>query len=103
MDQRATPTDVYVAAFRARCGRPAIEPPRRRARAGAVGRCHATLVTDDRGCDVLAAVLPDARAGMINVLAAATRCTELVCDLRGCRLDRLACLDATDAGLPVYR
>jgi ribosomal protein S18 acetylase RimI-like enzyme len=36
------------------------------------------LVTDDRAYDVLVALLPGIRAGMIRVFAAATRCGELV-------------------------
>jgi GNAT superfamily N-acetyltransferase len=36
------------------------------------------LVTDDRAYDVLAELLPDARAGMITVFAGAARCAELV-------------------------
>lgn len=36
------------------------------------------LVTDDRSHDVLADLLPDARADMIRVLATARRCAELV-------------------------
>ena len=36
------------------------------------------LVTDDRAYDILAAALPDARAGVINVFAAAERCAALV-------------------------
>jgi ribosomal protein S18 acetylase RimI-like enzyme len=35
------------------------------------------LVTDDRAYDLLAELLPDARAGIINVFAAAARCLEL--------------------------
>ncbi len=35
------------------------------------------LVTDDRAYARLAALLPDARAGLVNVVAAATRCAEL--------------------------
>jgi ribosomal protein S18 acetylase RimI-like enzyme len=36
------------------------------------------LVTDDRAYDVLSALVPDARAGMITVCAAAARCTALL-------------------------
>jgi GNAT superfamily N-acetyltransferase len=36
------------------------------------------LVTDDRAYDVLTALLPDARAGMIDIFAPAPRCAELV-------------------------
>lgn len=46
--------------------------------AGAQDPSVRLLVTDDRAYDVLAALLPDARAGMISVLGAAARCAELV-------------------------
>lgn len=36
------------------------------------------LVTDDRAYDLLRALLPDARSGMIRVIAPAARCAELV-------------------------
>lgn len=36
------------------------------------------LVTDDRAYDLLAALLPDARAGMVGVFEGASRCAELV-------------------------
>jgi len=82
---RSPQADVYVAAFVARCdvmralSQPAINEP------GVLGLLPSTkhpvtrlLVTDDRAYDVLAALLPDARAGMINVFADAARCAELV-------------------------
>lgn len=77
--------DVYVAGFVARCKvmrgpdqlevdepgmhglLPSAEDPRTR-----------LLITDDRAYDRLAAVLPAACAGIINVLAAAERCAGLV-------------------------
>ena len=77
--------DVYIAAFVARC-----EPMRRSGRAmidrpGVRGLLASSddprirlLVTDDRAYDVLSALLADARAGMVNVVARAARCTELV-------------------------
>ena len=68
--------DVYVSAFMERCeDRPTIEMP------GLVGvgpPVVRLLVTDDRAYDALAALLPEASAGMINVFADAVRCTELV-------------------------
>jgi GNAT superfamily N-acetyltransferase len=77
--------DVYVAAFLARCdamrssGQPAVRG------SGVQGLLASSsdprvrlLVTDDRAYDVLIGVLPEARAGTINVLAAAERCAELV-------------------------
>ncbi|HEY5427648.1 MAG TPA: GNAT family N-acetyltransferase [Solirubrobacteraceae bacterium] len=77
--------DVYIAAFVTRC-----EPMRRSGRAmidrpGVRGLLASSddprirlLVTDDRAYDVLSALLADARAGMVNVVARAARCTELV-------------------------
>ena len=41
------------------------------------------LVTDDQAHDALAALLPDARAGMIRVCGAAERCARLVADQLG--------------------
>jgi GNAT superfamily N-acetyltransferase len=80
-----TAVEVYVAAFLARCdamqnrAQPAVSEPGVH---GVLGSADdpvvRLLVTDDRAFDVLAAVLPGARAGMINVFAAAERCTELV-------------------------
>jgi GNAT superfamily N-acetyltransferase len=82
----ATATDIYVAAFLARCralggfGGRGLDAP------GIYGLLPVAddpvvrvLVTDDRGLEALPAVVRDARGGMISVLAAAVRCTELVC------------------------
>jgi GNAT superfamily N-acetyltransferase len=81
----ATPVDVYVAAFLARCdamrspGQPAVsEPGVHGVLASSDAPLVRLLVTDDRAYDLVVGVLPDARAGMINVLAAAERCAELV-------------------------
>jgi ribosomal protein S18 acetylase RimI-like enzyme len=76
---------IYVAAFLARCevvrrrGEPEVDPP------GIHGLLSLTdgprtrlLVTDDGAYDVLAALLPAAPAGVINVFAAAARCVELL-------------------------
>jgi GNAT superfamily N-acetyltransferase len=77
--------DTYVAAFRARCaflgrpGRPEIEEPGMH---GLLSKgddpLARLLVTDDRAYDLLAALLPEVRAGMILVVTAATRCLRLV-------------------------
>jgi ribosomal protein S18 acetylase RimI-like enzyme len=77
--------EVYRAAFLARCeamqspGRPAIDE---------LGLCGLLagekdprirlLVTSDRAYEGLAALLPDARAGMIRIFGRAGRCAELV-------------------------
>ncbi len=60
-------------------GRPKVDEP------GVLGLLAGTedsrirlLVTDDRAHDVLAALLPDARAGMISIFGAAARCAHLV-------------------------
>lgn len=79
------PNDVYIAAFVARCdvvrhpGQPAVDEP------GVHGLLPSPddssirlLVTDDRGYGALATVLPSAQAGLINVFAAAARCSELL-------------------------
>lgn len=79
------PIDAYVAAFVARCevirrpGQSMVDEP------GVSGllACDDAprvrlLVTDDRGYDALAALLPGARAGMINVFEPAARCTDLL-------------------------
>jgi GNAT superfamily N-acetyltransferase len=86
------PTDVYVAAFIARCDyllRPAqtkLEAP------GVHGLLAAPddpfirlLVTDDRAHDALTEILSNASAGVINVFARAKRCAELVGSRRAWR------------------
>jgi hypothetical protein len=82
---RTASIEVYAAAFVAPCavirrpGRPAINKPGLRGLLpGSDDPGARLLVTDDRAYDTLAALLPDARAGMINVCAAAARCTELL-------------------------
>lgn len=82
---QATSTDVYVAAFVARCdamrrpGRREVDEPGVHGLLADIDdRLTRLLVTDDRAHDVLAALLPDTRAGMINVFAGATRCGELL-------------------------
>ena len=72
--------DVYVAAFAARCdarrraGQPTLDEP------GIRGLLNPARlqVTDDRAYDVLAGLLPGMGAAILNVLAAAARCTELL-------------------------
>jgi len=80
-----TATQVYLAAFTARCHarrhpvQPAVDQPGLHGLlACAQAPLTRLLVTDDRAHDALAAVLPAARAGMIDVFAAAARCTALV-------------------------
>lgn len=77
--------DVYVAAFVARCNVIRLPGQRELSVPGARGLLPIAddprirlLVTDDRAYEELARLLPDARAGSINVIAAAGRCTELV-------------------------
>jgi ribosomal protein S18 acetylase RimI-like enzyme len=89
------PIDVYVEAFVSRCaiemrpGDSALELP------GAWGvlstgenaRIRA-LVTDDRAHDRVAALLTDVRAGMVNVLRAASRCDDLLRNAAGWKTER---------------
>lgn len=81
----ATATDIYAASFLARCRADSGSRERDVDGPGVHGRLPTAdepvtrlLVTDDRGYDVLAAVLRDAPVGRIAVLAAAVRCAELV-------------------------
>ena len=69
--------DTYVAAFRARCDRPEIDEP---GVLGVLSPVTQLLVTDDRAFDLLGALLPEVSAGMIRVVAAATRCLGLITD-----------------------
>ncbi|MGI8711591.1 MAG: GNAT family N-acetyltransferase [Solirubrobacteraceae bacterium] len=82
---RTPSIDVYVAAFVARCDvvrRPGQteldEPGVRGLLAFADDPLTRLLVTDDRAYPMLAALLLDTRAGIINVSATATRCTKLI-------------------------
>lgn len=81
----SAPLDVYIATFIARRdarrhpAQPAVDQP------GLHGLLACTqapvtrlLVTDDRAHDALAALLPDARTGMIDVFTAAAGCTKLI-------------------------
>ncbi len=95
--------DAYRAAFVARCeitrspGRLEVDEP------GICGLFPSVadpsvrlLVTDDRAYDVLAAVLPDAEAGKINVYAAAARCAELVRTRTGWNFDEVSAMSCAD-------
>jgi len=82
---QADAIDTYVAAFRARCDflrrpvRPEIEEPGVQGLLpGGDDPLARLLVTDDRAYDLLAALLPDLRAGMIAIVTTATRCLRLV-------------------------
>jgi ribosomal protein S18 acetylase RimI-like enzyme len=79
--------DIYVEGFLARCvamrrpGQPMVDEPSIYGRLPGTGDRHTRLlVTDDGAYDVLSALVPDARAGMITVCAAATQCTTLLND-----------------------
>jgi ribosomal protein S18 acetylase RimI-like enzyme len=99
----STSVDVYVAAFRARCdaarrpGQATVDTP------GLHGLLPSSdaprirlLVTDDRACDVLSAQLADARAGMIDVFAAAERCAGLLDGLPGWRSEMVTAMVCRD-------
>ncbi len=69
---------VYVGAFLAR-HRPDVDERGLHGRVpSGDDRTARLLVTDDRACAALAAILTDIDAGMIAVFAAAERCTDLV-------------------------
>lgn len=79
--------DAYIAAFLTRCDvmrRPLQPEVREPGVHGLLASSDAPrtrlLVTDDRGYEMVAALLPRVREGMINVFAAAVRCTELIDD-----------------------
>lgn len=83
MDSAAV--DVYVEAFLARCvamrhpGQAMVDEPVIYGLLPGRGDGHTRLlVTDDGAHDVLSALVPDARAGMITVCASATQCTTLL-------------------------
>jgi GNAT superfamily N-acetyltransferase len=80
----STPIDVYVASFVGRCelmrcpDRAELDVPGLRGLlASSQDPRIRLLVTDDRAYDALAALLPDARAGMVRVFEAASGCAEL--------------------------
>jgi GNAT superfamily N-acetyltransferase len=79
------PSDIYVAAFVARCGvmrRPGqaeVDEPGVHGLLPSIADPHVRLlVTNDLAYDVVAPLLADARDGVINVFAAAARCAKLI-------------------------
>jgi GNAT superfamily N-acetyltransferase len=105
----ATPVDLYSAAFSARWG-----PTQTRGRMtvdeaglrgvmpGAEDPQARLLVTDDHAHDVLAALLPYARTGMIRVFETAARCVHLVADQLGWGTDTVTAMVCRDLdALPV--
>jgi GNAT superfamily N-acetyltransferase len=81
----STPIDVYVASFVARCelmrcpDRAELDVPGVRGLlASSEDPRIRLLVTDDRAYDALAALVPDARAGMVRVFGGAPRCAEVL-------------------------
>lgn len=99
----ATPVDLYSAAFSARWGpmqtrgRTTIgEAGLRGVLPGAEDSQARLLVTDDRAHDVLAALLPHARAGMIRVFETAERCAQLVADQLGWGSDTVTAMVCRD-------
>lgn len=54
------------------------------------------LVTDDRAYDVLAGLLPDARAGLVSVLATAPRCVQLASGSLGWASDVVSAMVCRD-------
>jgi len=54
------------------------------------------LITDDHAYDVLAALLPEAKVGRINVFAAADRCVELVAGQAGWTFDEATAMSCAD-------
>ena len=97
--------NTYVAAFRARCdvlrrpGRPEIkEPGVLGLLSGADDPLARLLVTEDRAYDVLAALLPEVRAGMIVVVTAARRCLRLVQSDRAWTANAVTAMVCRDLG-----
>ncbi len=101
--------DTYVAAFRARCdfrrrpGRPELEAP------GVLGLLAGRddplarlLVTDDGAYELLAALLPEVRAGMIGVVHTATRCLRLLTSASAWTANTVTAMVSRDLGdIPV--
>lgn len=59
------------------------------------------LVTDDQAHDALAALLPDATAGMIRVFGTAERCAQLAADQLGWSSDTVSAMVSSDLdGIP---
>ncbi|MDQ6729289.1 MAG: hypothetical protein M3022_03020, partial [Actinomycetota bacterium] len=99
----SAPLDVYIAAFIARCNaqrhpaQPAVDQLGLHGLlASAQAPVTRLLVTDDRAHDALAALLPDARAGMIDVFTAATGCTELIGGRTAWRPEALTAMSCGD-------
>lgn len=95
--------DTYRAAFVARCeltrspGQLELDEP------GICGLLPSVehpscrlLVSDDRAYEVLAALLPGAKSGRINVFATAARCTELVAGRSGWTFDEVVAMSCAD-------
>ncbi len=95
----AAPVALYSAGFLARCetlqspGRTVIaEPGLLGVPAGIEDPRLQLLVTDDQAHDGLAALLPEAKAGMIRVFATAGRCAQLVADRLGWSSDTVSAM-----------
>jgi ribosomal protein S18 acetylase RimI-like enzyme len=105
-----TGVDVYRAAFVARCeavrepGQSKVDAPGICGLLASPGHVHARLlITEDRARDLLAAMLPDAKAGMITVFAAAPRCRALVAEQTTWTFDEptaMICRDLRDVPAP---
>jgi GNAT superfamily N-acetyltransferase len=97
------PTDIYIAAFTARCaarrqpGQPAVEQPGLHGLLpSAQSPLTRLLVTDDHALSALAELLPDVQAGMVDVFATATRCTALLHDRPPWRAESLTAMSCGD-------
>ena len=97
------PIGVYVAAFLARCDHLRGPGQARMRRPGVHGLLSVPddpyirlLVTDDRARDTLVEILPNTSAGVINVFAAAERCSELVAARRAWRPDPATAMSCGD-------
>ena len=105
-----TGVDVYRSAFVARCeavrepGQSNVDAPGICGLLASPGHLHARLlITDDRARDLLAELLPDAKAGMITIFAAAPRCRALVADQTTWTFDAptaMVCRDLRDVPRP---
>lgn len=98
--------EIYVAAFLARSetmrdrGQPSVdEPGLHGLLRSPVDRRVRLLVTDDRAYEVIAGLLPDARAGMISVFPAADRCAELIARQSAWRSDTVTAMICPDLRL----
>ena len=102
---QADAIDTYIASFRARCdllrrpGRAEIdEPGVHGLLSGADDPPARLLVTDDRAYDLLAALLPEVRSGMIVVVTDATRCLRLVKNDRAWTANTVTAMVCRDLG-----